>query len=41
MANLKNKLVDFRRHFNITESFKDDQVFKLDPKGKLNSSVEQ
>ena len=34
MANLKNKLVDFRRHLNITKS-KDDQVFKLDPKGNL------
>ena len=33
MANLKNKLVDFRRQFNITERF--DQVFKLDPKGNL------
>ena len=35
MANLKNKLVDFRRQFNITKSFKDDQVFKLDPRGNL------
>ena len=35
MANLKNKLVDFRRYFNITKSFKDDQVFKLDPRGNL------
>ena len=31
MANLNNKVFEFRRHFNITESFKDDQVFKLDP----------
>ena len=35
MANLKDKLVDFRHQFNITKSFKDDQVFKLDPKGNL------
>ena len=35
MANLKTKLVDFRRQFNITKSFKDDQVFKLDPKGNF------
>ena len=41
MANLNNKVQEFRRQFNITESFKDDQVFKLDPKRKLNSSVEQ
>ena len=34
MANLNNKVQEFRRHFNITaESF--DQVFKLDPKGNL------
>ena len=30
MANLKDKLVDFRHQFNMTKSFKDDQVFKLD-----------
>ena len=35
MANLKNEVFDFRRHFNITESFKDDQVLKLDPRGNL------
>ena len=35
MANLKNKVFEFRRHFNITKSFKDDQVFKLDPRGNL------
>ena len=35
MANLKNKLDEFRRQFNITKSFKDDQVFKLDPRGNL------
>ena len=36
MTNLNNKVQEFRRHFNITaESFKDDQVFKLDPKGNL------
>ena len=34
MANLNNKVQEFRRQFNITaESF--DQVFKLDPKGNL------
>ena len=33
MANLNNKVQEFRHHFNITESF--DQVFKLDPKGNL------
>ena len=35
MANLKSKVFDFRRHFNITKSFKNDQVFKLDPRGNL------
>ena len=35
MANLNNKVFDFRRHFNIPKSFKDDQVFKLDPRGNL------
>ena len=35
MANLKNKVSEFRRQFNITKSFKDDQVFKLDPRGNL------
>ena len=35
MANLNNRVFDFRRHFNITKSFKDDQVFKLDPMGNL------
>ena len=35
MTNLNNKVQEFRRHFNITKSFKDDQVFKLDPKGNL------
>ena len=35
MANLKNKVFDIRRHFNITKSFKDDQVFKFDPRGNL------
>ena len=34
MADLNNKVQEFRRQFNITaESF--DQVFKLDPKGNL------
>ena len=33
MANLNNKVQEFRLHFNITETF--DQVFKLDPKGNL------
>ena len=31
MADLNNKVQEFRRHFNITKSFKGDQVFKLDP----------
>ena len=35
MANLNNKVQEFRHQFNITKSFKDDQVFKLDPKGNL------
>ena len=35
MANLNNKVQEFRRQFSITKSFKDDQVFKLDPKGNL------
>ena len=35
MANLNNKVQEFRRQFNITKSFKDDQVFKLDPNGNL------
>ena len=35
MENLNNKVFEFRRQFNITESFKDDQVFKLDPRGNL------
>ena len=35
MTNLNNKVQDFRRQFNITKSFKDDQVFKLDPNGNL------
>ena len=35
MTNLNNKVQEFRYHFNITKSFKDDQVFKLDPKGNL------
>ena len=35
MANLNNKVQEFRRQFNITKSFKDDQVFKLDPRGNL------
>ena len=35
MANLNNKVFEFRRHFDITDDFKDDQVFKLDPRGKL------
>ena len=35
MTNLNNKVQEFRRQFNITKSFKDDQVFKLDPKGNL------
>ena len=35
MANLNNKVSEFRHQFNITKSFKDDQVFKLDPKGNL------
>ena len=33
MADLNNKVQEFRRQFNITESF--DQVFKLDPNGNL------
>ena len=34
MANLNNKVQEFRRHFKIiAESF--DQVFKLDPRGNL------
>ena len=35
MANLNNKVFDFRRHFNTTKSFKDDRVFKLGPRGNL------
>ena len=35
MTNVNNKVQEFRRQFNITKSFKDDQVFKLDPKGNL------
>ena len=35
MANLNNKVQEFRRQFNITKNFKDDQVFKLDPRGNL------
>ena len=35
MTNLNNKVQEFRHQFNITKSFKDDQVFKLDPKGNL------
>ena len=35
MADLNNKVQEFRRQFNITKSFKDDQVFKLDPNGNL------
>ena len=35
MANLNNKVFEFRRHFDITDDFKDDQVFKLDPRGNL------
>ena len=35
MADLNNKVQEFRHHFNITKSFKDDQVFKLDPNGNL------
>ena len=35
MTNLNNKVQEFRCQFNITKSFKDDQVFKLDPKGNL------
>ena len=30
MANLNNKVFEFKRYFNITEDFRDDQVFKLD-----------
>ena len=33
MANLNNKVFEFRRHFNITGE--DEQVFKLDPEGNL------
>ena len=40
MANLNNKVQEFRRHFNITaESF--DQVFKLDPKGNLIGALKK
>ena len=35
MENLRNKFFEFRHHFNITEDFKDDQVFKLDFRGNL------
>ena len=35
MADLNNKVQEFRRYFNITKSFKDDQVFKLDPNENL------
>ena len=35
MANLNNRVFDFIRHFNTTESFKDNQVFKVDPRGNL------
>ena len=35
MTNLNNKVQEFRHQFNITKSFKDDQVFKLDPNGNL------
>ena len=35
MANLNNKVLEFKRHFNITEDFRDDKVFKLDPRGNL------
>ena len=33
MANLDNKVSEFRRHFNITGE--DKHVFKLDPEGNL------
>ena len=33
MANLNNEVFEFRRHFDIADDFKDDQVFKLDPRG--------
>ena len=37
MENLHNKFFEFIRHFNITEDFKDDQVFKLDLRGNLQT----
>ena len=35
MANLNNKVFEFRRHFNITDDSIGDQVFKLDPRRNL------
>ena len=35
MANLNNKVFELRRHFDITDDFKNDQVFKLDLSGNL------
>ena len=41
MADLNNKVQEFRRQFNITKSFKDDQVCKLDPKGNLIGALKK
>ena len=35
MANLNNKVFEFRRNFNITKGFIDDHVFKLELSGNL------
>ena len=35
MTNLNNKVFEFRCHFDITEEFKGNHVFKLYPMGNL------
>ena len=35
MANLNNKVSEFRRHFNISDSFREDIVLRLDLDGNL------
>ena len=37
MANLNNKVFEFRCHFDIIDDFKDEQVFKLDLMGNLKT----
>ena len=35
MADLRNKVFDFKTHFNIKKKLEDDKIFKLDPSGNL------